>query len=134
MTTPEEHDRLIGYTSQLAHVVSSAYVKSPEGDEAPRLFGGSFKDMTRVARLSEKMWTELFLLNRDELQSELDALIEHLEEYRAALSAGDAEGLERLLREGRERKEIVDPEGGRAMRLRGGAGRAAPMRYSSAGG
>ena len=54
------------------------------------------------------MWTELFLLNRDELQSELDALIEHLEKYRAALSAGDAEGLERLLREGRERKEIVD--------------------------
>ena len=108
MTTPEEHDRLIGYTSQLAHVVSSAYVKSPEAMKHPGFSAGSFKDMTRVARLSEKMWTELFLLNRDELQSELDALIEHLEEYRAALSAGDAEGLERLLREGRERKEIVD--------------------------
>ena len=108
MTTPEEHDRLIGYTSQLAHVVSSAYVKSPEAMKHPGFSAGSFKDMTRVARLSEKMWTELFLLNRDELQGELDALIEHLEEYRAALSAGDAEGLERLLREGRERKEIVD--------------------------
>ena len=108
MTTPQEHDRLIGYTSQLAHVVSSAYVKSPEAMKHPGFSAGSFKDMTRVARLSEKMWTELFLLNRDELQSELDALIEHLEEYRAALSAGDAEGLERLLREGRERKEIVD--------------------------
>lgn len=76
MTTPEEHDRLIGYTSQLAHVVSSAYVKSPEAMKHPGFSAGSFKDMTRVARLSEKMWTELFLLNRDELQGELDALIE----------------------------------------------------------
>ena len=108
ITTPQEHDRLIGYTSQLAHVVSSAYVKSPEAMRHPGFSAGSFKDMTRVARLSEKMWTELFLLNRDELQGELDALIKHLEEYRAALSAGDAQGLERLLREGRERKEIVD--------------------------
>ena len=108
ITTPEEHDRLIGYTSQLAHVVSSAYVKSPEAMRHPGFSAGSFKDMTRVARLSEKMWTELFLLNRDELQGELDALIEHLKEYRAALSAGDAQALERLLREGRERKEIVD--------------------------
>ena len=96
MTTPEEHDRLIGYTSQLAHVVSSAYVKSPEAMKHPGFSAGSFKDMTRVARLSEKMWTELFLLNRDELQSELDALIEPLEEYRAALSAGDAEGLQTM--------------------------------------
>lgn len=108
ITTPEEHDRLIGYTSQLAHVVSSAYVKSPEAMRHPGFSAGSFKDMTRVARLNEKMWTELFLLNRDELGAELDALIGHLEEYRATLSAGDAQALERLLREGRERKEIVD--------------------------
>lgn len=69
MTTPEEHDRLIGYTSQLAHVVSSAYVKSPEAMKHPGFSAGSFKDMTRVARLSEKMWTELFLLNRDDCKA-----------------------------------------------------------------
>lgn len=108
MTTPEEHDRVIGYTSQLAHVVSSAYVKSPEAMRHHGFSAGSFRDMTRVARLSEGMWTELFLLNREALTDELDALIGHLKEYRDALAGGDADGLRALLREGRERKEIVD--------------------------
>ncbi|MCI5957268.1 MAG: prephenate dehydrogenase [Clostridiales bacterium] len=108
MTTPEEHDRVIGYTSQLAHVVSSAYVKSPEAMEHHGFSAGSFKDMTRVARLSEHMWTELFLLNREPLLGELDALIAHLDEYRDALAHADAERLCTLLREGSERKEIVD--------------------------
>ena len=71
MTTPEDHDRVIGYTSQLAHVVSSAYVKSPEAMEHHGFSAGSFKDMTRVARLSPQMWTELFMLNREPLLSEL---------------------------------------------------------------
>ena len=101
-------DEMIAFTSQLAHIVSGAYVKNPLSARHKGFSAGSFLDMTRVARLSEKRWTELVLLNRDELGAELDALIRHLEEYRAALSAGDAEGLERLLREGRERKEIVD--------------------------
>lgn len=108
MTTPEEHDRVIGYTSQLAHIVSSAYVKSPEAMEHHGFSAGSFKDMTRVARLSASMWTELFMLNREPLLSELDALIEHLREYRSALAEGDAECLHRLLQEGTDRKEIVD--------------------------
>lgn len=111
MTTPEEHDRVIGYTSQLAHIVSSAYVKSPEAMEHHGFSAGSFRDMTRVARLSPDMWTELFLLNRDPLLHELEALIEHLNEYRDTLEKGDAENLRRLLREGTERKEIVDRKG-----------------------
>lgn len=111
MTTPEEHDRVIGYTSQLAHIVSSAYVKSPEAMEHHGFSAGSFRDMTRVARLSPDMWTELFLLNRDPLLHELEALIEHLNEYRDTLEKGDAETLRRLLREGTERKEIVDRKG-----------------------
>ena len=111
MSTPEEHDRVIGYTSQLAHVVSSAYVKSPEALQHHGFSAGSFKDMTRVARLSEGMWTELFLLNREPLMGELDALIEHLNEYREALRTADAQALCTLLREGRERKAIVDGKG-----------------------
>lgn len=108
MTTPEEHDRVIGYTSQLAHVVSSAYVKSPEAMEHHGFSAGSFRDMTRVARLHPAMWTELFLLNREPLLSELDALIGHLNEYRSALKTADGQQLYALLKEGTERKEIVD--------------------------
>ena len=111
MTTPEDHDRVIGYTSQLAHVVSSAYVKSPEAMEHHGFSAGSFRDMTRVARLNPQMWTELFMLNREPLMSELDALIEHLNEYRDALANADAETMRTLLQQGTERKEIVDRKG-----------------------
>ena len=108
MTNPETHDRVISYTSQLAHVVSSAYVKSPEAMEHHGFSAGSFKDMTRVARLSPQMWTELFALNRDPLLGELDALIAHLNKYRAALCQGDEQRLCQLLQEGAQRKEMVD--------------------------
>lgn len=108
MTTPAEHDRVIGYTSQLAHVVSSAYVKSPEAMEHHGFSAGSFKDMTRVARLSSRMWTELFMLNREPLLGELDALIMHLQEYHDALESADEGRLCELLEEGNQRKEIVD--------------------------
>lgn len=111
MTTPEEHDRVIGYTSQLAHVVSSAYVKSPEAMEHHGFSAGSFRDMTRVARLSPRMWTELFMFNREPLLGELDALIAHLNEYREALANADADRMHQLLQEGTERKEIVDRKG-----------------------
>ena len=101
---PEEHDRIIAFTSQLAHIVSSAYVKSPEAQRRRGFSAGSFQDMTRVARLDEDMWTELFLADADFLTHELDVLIGHLEEYRAALEDRDAERLRGLLREGRELK------------------------------
>ena len=114
MTTPENHDHVISYTSQLAHVVSSAYVKSPEAMQHHGFSAGSFKDMTRVARLNPKMWTELFMLNRDPLMNELDALIAHLNEYRDALMKADDEKLCSLLQEGAERKEIVDRQGDEA--------------------
>jgi prephenate dehydrogenase len=103
-TDPDEHDRIIAYTSQLAHITSSAYVKSPEAQRRRGFSAGSFKDMTRVARLDEAMWTELLLDNADYLTLELDILIKNLSDYLAALQAGDAEALRSLLREGRERK------------------------------
>ena len=101
---PEEHDRIIAYTSQLAHITSSAYVKSPEAQRRRGFSAGSFRDMTRVARLDEDMWTELFLDDADYLSAELDILIRHLEEYADALKARDAEKLRALLKEGRELK------------------------------
>ena len=101
---PEEHDRIIAFTSQLAHIVSSAYVKSPEAQRRRGFSAGSFRDMTRVARLDEEMWTELFLDDADFLEKELDILIGHLTEYRDAIRAGDGERLRALLKDGREKK------------------------------
>ena len=103
-STPEEHDRIIAFTSQLAHIVSSAYVKSPEAQKRRGFSAGSFQDMTRVARLDEDMWTELFLDDEDFLTKELDELIGHLTDYRDALRDRDAQRLHDLLKEGRELK------------------------------
>lgn len=101
---PEEHDRIIAFTSQLAHIASSAYVKSPEAQRRRGFSAGSFRDMTRVARLDEDMWTELFLDDADYLTKELDILIQNLTEYADALKSRDAEKLRALLKDGREKK------------------------------
>ena len=101
---PEEHDRIIAFTSQLAHIVSSAYVKSPEAQRRRGFSAGSFRDMTRVARRDEDRWTELFLDDADYLIKELDILIRNLQDYSDALKSGDAERVRALLKEGREKK------------------------------
>jgi len=105
VTTPSFHDQMIAYTSQLAHVVSSAYVKGELVSSQMGFTAGSFGDMTRVARLNEDMWTQLFMSNKAPLLHELNALIRRLEEYRDALADEDAEGMRQLLKTGREIKE-----------------------------
>jgi len=107
-TTAGRHDRLIAFTSQLAHVVSNAYIKSPTALEHRGFSAGSYLDLTRVAWLNPTMWTDLFLENREHLIDELDVLVTSLREYRDALSKGDREALWKLLEEGRIRKEEVD--------------------------
>lgn len=108
LTTPEEHDRVIAYTSQLAHVLSSSFIKSDTARRRRGFSGGSFRDMTRVARLHPEMWTELFMANRDNLADEIDTLIRHLGEYRDALSDNDREEVHRLLVEGDRIKKELD--------------------------
>ncbi len=108
ISSPEEHDRIIAYTSQLAHVVSNAYVKSPNAEVHKGFSAGSYKDLTRVAKLNETMWTELFLDNRENLINEVDTIIENLQQYSAALKAEDADTLKELLKQGRVRKEKID--------------------------
>ena len=107
-TTPPIHDEIIAYTSQLAHVVSSAYVKDPLAGRHKGFSAGSFRDMIRVARLNETMWTELFMDNRENLLREVEGLIGRLGEFRDALRDSDEETLCRLLREGREIKESLE--------------------------
>ena len=106
--TAEAHDRTIAFTSQLAHLVSNAYVKSPTARSHKGFSAGSYKDMTRVAWLNEQMWTELFLENREPLLFELDQILSSLQEYRDALSQGDEETLRTLLKDGRIAKEEID--------------------------
>lgn len=106
--TPQKHDKLIAFTSQLAHVVSNAFVKSPSAIERKGISAGSYKDLTRVAYLNENMWTELFLDNKDNLIYELDNIINELKKYSDAMKNDDHEALRQLLKEGREAKERAD--------------------------
>ncbi len=108
--TAKDHDRIIAYTSQLAHVLSNAYVKSETAKEHKGLSAGSFKDLTRVAYLNETMWTELFLENKNNLIDEISTLIDNLSKYKTALEEGNANELNKLLKCGRELKEALDSE------------------------
>ncbi|MBQ2904123.1 MAG: prephenate dehydrogenase [Clostridia bacterium] len=104
-TTPEEHDKVIAFTSQLPHIISNAYVKSHTAVKQKGFSAGSYRDLTRVSKLNEKMWTELFFENKDNLINEIDFLVERLSEYSTALKADDREGLVALLKEGTDSKK-----------------------------
>ena len=109
-TDPESHDKMIGYTSQLAHILSSAYIKNPLCMNYKGYTGGSFQDLTRVARLNPVMWSELFLLNRQNLLDDLDILISSLQEYRHAIAENDGQRLTQLLADGSRIKEALNEE------------------------
>lgn len=108
VTTADQHDEMIAFTSQLAHVVSNAYVKSPTARSHKGFSAGSYKDLTRVARLNEEMWSELFVENKEHLVSELNTLIASLTEYRDAIRDGNTDATRSLLKDGREAKESID--------------------------
>ena len=108
VTTAEQHDEMIAFTSQLAHVVSNAYIKSPTAGLHKGFSAGSYKDMTRVAWLAPQMWAELFLENKDFLMAELNTLIDNLRQYQDAMEHDDLPSLIQLLDDGRKRKEEVD--------------------------
>ena len=103
----KEHDKKIALTSQLAHIVANAYVKSPEVIGCYGFTGGSFQDMTRIAGVDEKIWTELYLSNKEYILDELDVLIENLSKYRKAIEKEDAETLANTLKEGRLIRETI---------------------------
>ena len=108
VTTAEEHDEMIAFTSQLAHVVSNAYVKSPTARRHHGFSAGSYKDLTRVAWLNAPMWAELFMENKDKLLTEIDCMIGSLSAYRDAMEADDLKQLTALLDDGKRLKEEID--------------------------
>ena len=106
--TAEEHDKIIAFTSQMPHILSNAYIKSPTALGHKGFSAGSYKDLTRVAWLNPQMWAELFLSNKDNILFELDTYIDGLLKYKNAIEAENADALIALLDEGRKRKEEVD--------------------------
>ena len=104
----DRHDAMIAFTSQMAHVVSNAYVKSPTAKNHDGFSAGSYKDLTRVAWLNETMWTELFLLNKDILLSEIDAFAAELQHFRDTLAAEDTAEMKRLFIQSTERRKKFD--------------------------
>ena len=110
ITTCEEHDQMIAYTSQLAHVVSSAYIKNDLSHKYKGFSAGSFQDMTRVAKLNEVMWTNLFMNNRKYLLEEIEQLMKRLSLYKDAIQEKDADTLRQLLKEGKEKRLAIEDE------------------------
>lgn len=108
ITTAEKHDEIIAFTSQLAHLVSSAYIKSKTASQFMGFSAGSFRDMTRVARLSPEMWAQLTLDNADFLVGEIDSIINSLTEYKQALKDGDMDYMRKLLDDGNQKKLLSE--------------------------
>lgn len=106
--TSEIHDEIIAYTSQLCHVVSNAFIKSPTAEKHFGFSAGSYKDLTRVARLNPDMWADLMTENSDKLSEELSLYIENLTAYKNALEIKDKQKLKELLKEGNDRKIMLD--------------------------
>lgn len=108
LASADEHDEMISYTSQLAHVLSSSYVKNPLSSKHAGFSAGSFRDLTRVARLNPDMWTELFIDNGDKLCPQIQNLIDRLTEYKAAIEEKDEQKLRALLAQGTEAKAVAE--------------------------
>ena len=108
VTTAKDHDKMIAFTSQMPHILSNAFIKSPTAMNHKGFSAGSYKDLTRVAWLNPQMWAELFLENKDNVLYELDYYINSLQAYRDAIAAGQEDKLIALLDEGKKRKEQVD--------------------------
>lgn len=104
--TPEEHDAVIACTSQLAHVLSSSYIRSDTAARHEGLSAGSFRDMTRVAALNDRMWSEIFLDNKDYLLSEIDGLIRHLQDYRDAIAEDNREAISEMMKDSTHKRAV----------------------------
>ena len=108
MTNAKAHDEIIAYTSQLCHLISSSYIKSPTAENHNGYSAGSFRDISRVAKLNSAMWSQLIFDNRDNVIKELDIFIENMKSYQTALKNGDEKELKDLLQLGADKKESID--------------------------
>lgn len=106
--SPEKHDEMIGFLSQLTHCIAVALMTCNDNTHLVDYTGDSFRDLTRISRINETMWSELFLLNKDELLLQMDRFIGELSEMRDMLAASDREGLMDKMRLSTERRAYFD--------------------------
>ena len=106
--SPAEHDHMIGYVSQLCHAIAVSLMCASDNTELAKYTGDSFRDLTRIARINDKMWAELFLWNKDNLISEIDMFSDALATMRQKLVDDDREGLEKMFRLSTERRKAFD--------------------------
>ena len=106
--SPEEHDRMIAFLSQLTHCIAVSLMTCNTEEGLEKYTGDSFRDLTRIAKINEEMWSELFLMNRDALLSEMDAFIEDFKDFRAMIERGDREGMKKKMRASTERRSLFD--------------------------
>lgn len=106
--SPERHDEMIGFLSQLTHCIAVALMNCKESHHLVDFTGDSFRDLTRIARINEEMWSELFLLNRDELLSQMDLFTEEFAKLRDAVRDGDTDTLKRMMQTSTLRRSYFD--------------------------
>lgn len=106
--SPEEHDKMIAFLSQLTHCIAVSLMTCNTEEGLEKYTGDSFRDLTRIAKINEEMWSELFLLNKDALLSEMDAFIEDFKEFRSMIEEGDREGMKKKMRASTERRSLFD--------------------------
>lgn len=106
--SPEEHDEMIAFLSQLTHCIAVALMSANETEGLEKYTGDSFRDLTRIAKINDAMWSELFLMNKDALLHEMDAFIGEFERLRSMLVSGDREGMREMMRHSTERRSLFD--------------------------
>jgi prephenate dehydrogenase len=107
VTTPEHHDEMIAFTSQIAHVLACSYVLSPLAPYHNGFSAGSYRDVSRVARINADMWTELFIDNKEPLVKEIDGLIGNLEKFKESIKNDDSQALHDLMERGNKIKKEI---------------------------
>lgn len=108
LLTPHEHDKMIAFLSQLTHCIAVSLMTCNSSDGLEAYTGDSFRDLTRIAKINERMWTELFLMNKDALLSEMDAFISDFSEFRNLIAQGDSEAIQEKMRRSTERRMRFD--------------------------
>lgn len=106
--SPEEHDKMIAFLSQLTHCIAVSLMTCNTEDGLEKYTGDSFRDLTRIAKINEEMWSELFLMNKDALLEEMDAFISDFQDFRAMIEQGDREGMKEKMRASTERRSLFD--------------------------
>ena len=106
--TPEKHDEMIGFLSQLTHCIAITLMTCKDSKHLVEYTGDSFRDLTRIAKINEQMWSELFLMNKNELLSQMDLFLQEFEKLRDALAREDAETIKKMMRLSTKRRSYFD--------------------------